>query len=146
MQPRRQRRSGEVQKRTSRSESPDIVYDVTNEEGPPDNERQEYGQDYTHVIILIVNGTTPAQPVCGQNSQPDDNKILLEIEEAHRVPMTVTFQIRLNIDFEIQVDDRAEHPRCQIQKDDGIGETLGWYRSKVTEERMGLGVGWRANC
>ena len=35
--------SGETSKRTSRSETSDIVHDVTNEERPPHNECQEYG-------------------------------------------------------------------------------------------------------
>jgi hypothetical protein len=57
--------------------------------------------------------------------------------------MAVAFQSRLNIDFEIQIDDRAEQPGGEIQKDDGIGETRGWDCSESTEERIGLRVGWR---
>src|SRR5262249_9782421 len=95
---------------TSRSKAPDIVHDVADEEGPPDNKSQEYGQGRAYLLMLIINRSTPAEPVRGQYSQADNDKILFKIEKAHRLPMPIPFQNWLNVDLELKADDRAEKP------------------------------------
>jgi hypothetical protein len=42
-------------------------------------------------MVLAIVGPTPTEPVCRQYTQADDNKVLLEIKETHRMPMAVAF-------------------------------------------------------
>jgi hypothetical protein len=82
---------GKPAKRPLSPESSDIVYDVTNEEGPPDNERQEYGHGSAYQSVLTINRPTPAEPVWGKQTQAYDDKIFLEVKVTHRMPMAIAF-------------------------------------------------------
>ena len=62
------------------------------------------------------------------------------------MPMAIAFKVGLNIDLEIQVDDRTEQPGDQIQNDHGIGKGRARYRAKPTEERKRLGPRRYAGC
>src|SRR4029079_5797164 len=90
-QPQRQRRGGELPRGTSRSKAPDIVQDVADEAGTPDNKSQEHGQGRAYLLMLTIDWPAPAEPVCGQHAHADDNKILFKIKKAHRMPMAVAF-------------------------------------------------------
>jgi hypothetical protein len=87
---------------------------VTNEKGPPDNERQEYGHRSPYQRVLTINRPTPAEPVWGKQTQAYGDKIFLEVKVTQRMPMAIAFQVGLNIDLEIQVDDRTEQRGDQI--------------------------------
>src|SRR6185312_15473878 len=108
-------------------ESSDIIYDVANEKRKPDNEREEHGQCSPHQSVLTINWPTPAEPVCGKQTQAYGDEIFLEVEVSHRMPMAIALQAGLNIDLEIQVDDRTEQPGDQIQNDHGIGKGRARY-------------------
>src|SRR5262245_26885415 len=94
--PRRQRRTGEAPKWTLPSEAPDVDYDVTNEEGPPDNERQEHGHGSPHQSVLTIDWPTPAEPVWGKQTQAYGDKIFLEVKVTQGMPMAIAFQVGLN--------------------------------------------------
>jgi hypothetical protein len=128
-------------KRKLPPEASDIVHDVTNEEGPPDDECKEQSQGSPYLIAATINRLMPTGPVCGQHTQAYGREILLQIKETQCMPMVIAFQTWLNVDLEIQVDDRAEQPGNQIQDDDSIGETRTSHRAKPTEERIRLGPG-----
>src|SRR5208282_6072687 len=68
-------------------------------------------------------------------AQAYGDKILLEVEETHCMPMTIALQVGLDIDFEAQVDHRAEQRGGHIQKDNGVGERRRRDRAKAAEER-----------
>ena len=59
---------------------------MTNEKGPPDNERQEYGHGSPHQSVLTIKWLAPAEPVCGEQTQAYGDKILLEVKVTHRMP------------------------------------------------------------
>jgi hypothetical protein len=134
-------RTGDMPNRTLPPEASDIVHDVTNEEGPPDDECKEQSQGSAYMIAATINRLTPTRPVCGEHTQAYGGEILLEIKETQRMPMVIAFQTWLNVDLKIQVDDRAEQPGGQIQNDDSIGETRTSHRAKPAEERIRLGRG-----
>jgi len=89
--------------------------------------------------MLTINWPTPAEPVCGKQTQAYGDEIFLEVEVSHRMPMAIALQAGLNIDLEIQVDDRTEQPGDQIQNDHAIGKGRARYRAKPTEEGKRLG-------
>src|SRR5215475_6603634 len=97
-------------------------------------------------MAAAINRLTPTGPVCGQQTQAYRGEILLEVKETQRMPMAIAFQTWLNIDLEIQVDDRAEQPGDHIQDDDGIGETGTAHCAKPAKERIRLGNGRREGC
>src|SRR6516164_10203519 len=87
MPSRRPGRSGGRPDWTSRSEPHDIVRDVTDEEAPPNNERQNGCQRRRCPVAFIGKWLTPAYPICWQQAEADRNEILLEIEET--MPVTI---------------------------------------------------------
>jgi hypothetical protein len=91
---------------------------VTDEEAPPNGKPDDRGEDRCRPTSLIGKRPTPADPICRQQAQADRDEILLEVEETERVPVTIAFEIGLNVDLEVQVDDRSEQCGAQIQTDD----------------------------
>jgi hypothetical protein len=125
---------------TSRPEPRDIVDDVTDEEAPPNNEPKDGGQGCRCQAALIGKRPTPACPVCRQQAQADRNEILLEIEEPERAPVTIAFQVRLNVNLEVQVDERPKKRGPYVQTNDGIGVPGRLYGAEAPEERTRMGA------
>src|SRR5262249_42610916 len=125
---------------TSRSEPHDIVRDVTDEETPPNNERQNGGQGRRCPVAFIGERLTPAYPICWQQAEADRNEILLEIEESERMPVAIAFQVGLNVNLEVEVDDRPKQCSAQVQTNDGIG-VPGWlHGAEAGEEGTWMGA------
>src|SRR5215475_10025901 len=88
----------------------------------------------------------PTEPVWGKQTQAYGDEIFLEVKVTHRMPVAVAFQVGLNIDLEIQVDDRSEQRGDQVQDDHGIRKARARYRAKPTEERQRLALRRCARC
>src|SRR5215813_1492559 len=139
---RKPRRSDEILERTLRPEAHNIIYDVTDEEAPPNNKPKDGGQGHLSPAALIGKRPTPAYPICRQQAQADRNEILLQIEKTERVPVTIAFQVGLDVNLEVQVDDRPKQCGAHIETNDGIGVS-GWlHRAEAAEEGTRMGGRW----
>src|SRR5262249_25443113 len=113
---------------------------VTDEEAPPNNERQNGGQGRRCPVAFIGKWLTPAYPICWQQAEADRNEILLEIEETERVPVTIAFQIGLNVNLEVEIDDRPKQCGANVQTTDAMGVPGGWNGGKAPEKRRRRGA------
>src|SRR6266404_7328427 len=80
--------TSETSATTSRPKAHDVVHDVTNQEAPPDDESKDGGQGSARQGGLVCARPPPANPIGRQQSQPDGDEILLEIQEAQGLPVT----------------------------------------------------------
>ena len=48
--------------------------------------------------------------------------MLLEVEEAERLPMAIALQLGPDVDAEVQVHDRSQQRGDRVQNDNGVGE------------------------
>src|SRR5215472_14203133 len=137
---RRPGRSGGTLDWTSRSEPHDVVRDVADEKAPPNNERENDGQGRRCPITFIGKWLTPAYPICWQQAEADRNEILLEIEETERVPVTIAFQVGLNVNLEVKIDDRPKQCSAQVQTNDGIGVPGRLHGAEASKEGTRIGA------
>src|SRR5215472_16819802 len=140
MPSRRPGRSGGTPGWSSRSEPHDIVRDVTDEEAPPNNERQNGGQGRGYAVAFNGKRLTPAYPICWQQAEADRNEILLEIEETERMPVTIAFQVGLNVNLEVEIDDRPKQCSAQVQTNDGIGVPGRLHGAEASKEGTRIGA------
>jgi hypothetical protein len=129
-----------MQAQTSRPKTHDVIHDVTDEKAPPNNKPKDRGQSRRCPAALIGMRPPPTYPICWQQAEADCSEILLKIEKAESMPVTVAFQIRLNVNFEVQVDDRPEQRGAQVQNNDGVC-VPGWlHGAEATKEGMRMGA------
>jgi hypothetical protein len=58
------------------------------------------------------------------------------------VPMTIAFQGGLNINLEIEIDDRAKHRCAHVENHNRIGEHGRLHSAETSEEGMRTGARW----
>src|SRR5262245_26839679 len=98
----------------SRSKPPDIIDDMTNQEAEPDDRREQYGQPLARTVVLRVASILPEVPIRGENPHADGDGMLLELEEALRLPEAGLLDRDPDVDAKLGVDpcphDEGEDP------------------------------------
>ena len=80
---------------------------------------------------LIGKRPSPANPVGGQQREPDSGEMFLEVEEAEDVPVACPLQLGPHIHTKIKIDDPTQQGGNRIQNDNGVSERGRGYRTKA---------------
>src|SRR3954469_8902060 len=108
----------------SRSEPPDIIEDVADEEIEPADEGEQGGDRFAHAVIFRIVDVLPDVPVDRKKTEAERGSMLLELEEALGFPVAGLLDRNAHVDAVLGVDP-SSHQERQDPEDTDRGSVAG---------------------